>query len=348
MKHQNTDNASPELGKHLAVMPSIPEIRTAAERLAPTLVRTPVVQWESSSAAALFGSADVWLKLELFQVTGTFKPRGALNVAQSLDADTVARGFTAFSSGNHAAAVAFVAKAMSTTAKVVMPRSANPARVEKCRSYGAEIVFVEDGMEAAKTVQEIADREERTFIHPYEGPLTTTGTGTLGLEIVEQINDLDAVVVAMGGGGLCSGVGTAIKQSLPDCEVFAVEPVGADTMFRSFQSGKPQSLDVVRTIADTLAPPLVLPYSFEICRQTIDDIVLVSDNEMREAMAAAYRNLKLALEPGGAAAIAGMMGPLRERLQGKRVCVIVCGSNIDFSGFLNHLKRSQSERPAEE
>lgn len=323
----------------VARLPSLEEIDSAAELLSPYLVKTPTIRWTGPVAQSLFGDGtEVWLKLELLQVTGSFKPRGALNVALNLPAEARRAGFTAFSSGNHAAAVAYSAKMLGTTAKVVMLRTSNPARVANCHGLGAEILYANDGNEAMEMVSDICRTEGRTLIHPYEGPRTTCGTATLGLELVRQAPQLDAVVTAIGGGGLCSGVGAAIKQANATCEVLAVEPTNADTMRRSFRSGVMEQLDSVKTIADSLAPPRTFPYSASVCRQVVDALELVSDRQIRDAMRLLYRHLKMVLEPGGAAAFAGALGPFRERLSGRRVGVILCGSNIDIATFANHLE----------
>jgi threonine dehydratase len=318
----------------VASFPTLDQIRAARARLEPFILETPIWRWRGQEAAHLFGAGtETVLKLELFQHTGSFKLRGALTVMLELTADELARGVTAVSAGNHAIAVAVAAALVGTTAKVVMPRTANPFRVERCRRHGAEVVLVDDVQEAFARVQQIQETEGRIFVHPYEGPLTALGTATLGLEFLAQAPDLDAVIVPIGGGGLCAGVSCAVKQLNPRCLVFGVEPVGADTMFRSFQAGVPQALDRVRTIADSLGAPYALPYSFGLCRRFVDEIVLVDDDELRRAMGALFAGMKLAAEPAGAAATAALCGPLRARLAGAQVGLIVCGANIDLETF---------------
>jgi threonine dehydratase len=313
---------------------SLDDIRAARARLAGRVAQTPVWHWQDRDLAQIVGAQTrVTLKLELFQHTGSFKPRGALAVMLSLDAAALARGVTAVSAGNHAIAVAFAAQIVGTTAKVVMPKRANPLRVARCRDYGAEVVLVEDVQAAFATVEEIRRREGRTFIHPYEGPLTAAGTGTLGLEFAEQAGPLDAVIIPIGGGGLLAGMAAAFKQAQPACRVIGVEPVGADSMARSFATGAPQAIDQVRTIADSLGAPFALPYSFGLCRRYVDEIVRIDDDALRAGMALLFRSMKLAVEPAGAAATAALCGPLRDRLRGQRVGVIVCGSNIDLASF---------------
>jgi len=269
----------------------------------------------------------------LFQRTGSFKARGALVNMLMLTESERARGICAISAGNHAIAAAFAAHSAGVSAKVVMKAGAMPFRIEQCRRYGAEVELAPDVHAAFRRVHEIQEKEGRALIHPFEGLRTSAGTATLGLEFIEQAPDLDAVIVPIGGGGLASGVSTAIKLIKPACEVFGVEPFGADTMYRSFQSGKPESLDRLDTIADSLAAPYALPISFALCRASIDEIVRVSDAEMIAAMRFLLAHAKLAVEPAGAAATAALLGPLRERLAGRRVGLIVCGSNIDAATF---------------
>jgi threonine dehydratase len=321
-----------------ALPPDLPAIRATRARLGDLVVTTPVREWEEPALAREVGPGTrVFLKEELFQRTGTFKPRGALTVMLNLARDALARGVTAVSAGNHAIAVAYAAQVLGTTAKVAMPRTASPYRVDKCRELGAEVELVADVHVAFTRVKQIEAEEGRTFVHPFEGPRTALGTATLGLELMEQVPDLEAVVVPIGGGGLCAGVAAAVKLARPDCRVFGVEPEGADTMRRSFAAGSPQAIDAVRTIADSLGAPHAAPYSFGLCRRYVDDLVLVSDDALRQAMLLLFASAKLAVEPAGAAATAALLGPLRDRLRGRRVGIIVCGANIDAATFSAHL-----------
>lgn len=310
------------------------EIRTAREQLGERVLRTPVHEWQGPVQAELLGAdTKVVLKLELFQRTGTFKPRGALLNMLSLTPDELARGVTAISAGNHAVAVAYAAKTLGTTARVVMIKTANPFRVELCRRFGADLEFAENAHIGFERVREIERDERRAFIHPFEGRRTALGTATVGLEFCEQTEPLDAVIVPVGGGGLCAGVASAVKAIWPTCSVFGVEPTGADSMYRSFAAGEPRSIERIATIADSLGAPYAAPISFELCRRHVESIVLVSDAELRESMRLMLREMKLAVEPAGAAAMAALVGPLRERLRGRRVGLIVCGSNIDAAGY---------------
>lgn len=321
----------------VAASPDIAAIEAARAALGDRIVETPTIPWRSPVVTArLAPGTDVRLKLELMQVTGTFKPRGALTVMLNLPAESLRRGVCAVSAGNHAIAVAYGARVLGTSAKVVMMATANPARVARAEGYGAEVLFADDVHAAFALVERIAADEGRTFVHPFEGPMTALGNATLGLEIVRQTADLDAVIVPIGGGGLAAGVAAAIKVANPRIAVLGVEPTGADSMHRSFAQGAPAKLEAVRTIADSLGPPGSQPYSYALCRRHVDDIVLVDDDALRRAMVVLFEEARLAVEPAGAAATAALLGPLRDRLAGQRVAVIVCGSNIDL-GTWNRL-----------
>jgi threonine dehydratase len=318
----------------MADFPSIADIRAARERLGDWVRETPTWQWRSDAIERAAGAGtQAFLKLELLQYTGTFKARGALLNALALTDEQKQRGVTAVSAGNHAIAVAFAARSVGTTAKVVMPKTANPARVALCRAYGAQVVLTDDVYAAFAEVERIRQDEGRTFIHPFEGALTVLGTATVGIELCTQVENLDAVIVPIGGGGLIAGVACAVKQMQPRCKVYGVEPEGADSMSQSFRTGSPQKLERVATIADSLAAPYALPYSFGVARRFVDEIVTIPDEAMQHAMGLLFADMKLAVEPAGAAATAALCGPLRRTLDGKRVGLIVCGTNIDLATF---------------
>ncbi len=319
-------------------VPSLHDIRAARTRLGTRVVTTPVRELvDDAVAARLAPHTRVWLKEELFQRTGSFKPRGALTVMLDLTADELARGVTGVSAGNHAISLGYCARELGTTATVVMPRTANPYRIALCKELGATVELVDTVHDAFTRVHEIVATQGRTFVHPYEGPRTALGTATVGLEFVEQLQHedapLDAVIVAAGGGGLTGGVACAVKQLSPHTAVYVVEPEGADTMYRSFAAGSPQSIDKVRTIADSLGAPRCEPYSYALNRQFVDDVVLVTDDQIRDAMRLTFRAAKLVTEPAGSAALAALLYPLRDQLAGKTVGLVVCGGNIDATTF---------------
>lgn len=321
------------------VSPESPRLTLADIRAARALlgdrIRTTPVQPLSGPAveAALAPGTRALLKLELFQHTGSFKARGALVNTLSLTEAERMRGICAISAGNHAIAAAFAARAVGTSAKIVMKQGASAFRVAECRRYGGEIVFEPEFEAAFRRVELIQKDEGRTLVHPFEGLRTVQGTGTLGLEFIEQAPDLEAVIVPIGGGGLAAGVATAIRAAKPECRIYGVEPIGADTMFRSFAAGSPQSIAKVETIADSLGTPYALPIGYALCRASIDEIVLIEDREMVAAMRFLLEHARLAVEPAGAAATAALLGPLRERLAGRRVGLIVCGSNIAADAY---------------
>lgn len=317
---------------------SLDEIRMARQQLGDRVLTTPVHEWSGPALAEWMDpGTQVHLKLELFQHTGSFKSRGALLNILSLSPDQLGRGVTAVSAGNHAIAVAYAARALGTSAKIVMIQTANPRRIELCRKYGATIEMAETAHAAFDRATQIEREEGRALVHPFEGRSTALGTATVGLEFCEQVESLEAVIVPIGGGGLGAGVASAVKLLAPACAVYGVEPTGADSMRRSFFAGEPRSIERVATIADSLGAPFAMPTSFELCRRNIDDVVLVSDDELRVSMRSMLEECKLAVEPAGAAAMAALLGPLRERLQGRRIGLIVCGANIDTQSFVRHV-----------
>ncbi len=324
--------------------PSLAEIRATARRLDGKTLETPVWRWQTGVVEQQFAGGEVWLKLELFQKTGTFKLRGAINCIEALDEPARRRGIVAVSAGNHAIAAAYAAKLAGCSAKVVMPRHASPARIAACRDLGAEVLLMPDVHQAFAHGREIERDAARTMLHPYEGPLTAQGTATVGLELMAQVPHLDAVVVPVGGGGLCAGIAAAVKQINPACAVYGVEPFGADALYRSFASGQPEALERVDTVADSLGAPYAMAYSFGVCRRFVNEVVRVSDDEICLAMLHLFRDAKLVAEPAAAVATAALFGPLRERLAGKRVALLVCGSNIDPVRFAELLARGARVR----
>jgi threonine dehydratase len=261
-------------------------------------------------------------------------------VLLGLNPDQLAAGVTAVSAGNHAIATAFAARKLGTSAKVVMPRHASPVRIQSCRDLGAELVLADDVHSAFSTAERIRDNEGRYLVHPFEGPRTAAGTGTLGLELCDQLDCFDAVIVPVGGGGLCAGIASVVRQLRPQCEIFGVEPTGADSMYRSFLASAPVRLDKVTTIADSLGAPYALPYSFALCKESVKEMVLVTDEELRRAMGMLFQELRIAVEPACAASTAALMGPLAGRFKGRKVVLILCGSNIDWATYASqaHLR----------
>lgn len=293
------------------------------------IVRTPTIRC-AGIEDELDNGTTVFGKLEFLQHTGTFKARGALAAVSTLDEQQLATGITAVSAGNHAIAAAFAAREAGTHAKVVMIASANPSRIAACREYGAEIIMADNAHVAFELAEKIQQDEGRFFVHPFDGPDIATGTGTVGLEINEQVDDFDTVVVSIGGGGLIGGVSNTLRQIKPGCEIIGVEAEGADSMHRSYAAGRAESIDEVRTIADSLGAPFATPYSYSLCKKNVSQLAMVSDEELQRAMGFLYKSMKIAVEPACVASTAALLGPLRDELKGQRVVLVFCGSNIDW------------------
>jgi len=321
-------------------VPNLNEIREARELLGDKILHTPVWEWKGQEKDNLFGEGtELFIKLETLQYGGCFKLRGALLNMMALKPEELKKGVTAISAGNHAIAVAYAAKLLGIHAKVVIPKTANPFRVQRCQSYGAEIIYCDTVMDGFERVHEIAKSESRAFIHPFEGYQTALGTATLGLEFADQIEKLDAVVIAIGGGGLCAGVSNAFRQAQPSCKIYGVEPEGADSMNKSFIANRPMAINKIQTIADSLGAPKAEPYSFQLCKKNVEKLVTVSDQELILAMKIIAEELKMMVEPACAAGIAACLNPLKDELYGKRVGIVFCGSNMDintFCGYVNN------------
>ena len=312
---------------------NLASVRARHADLAGSIIHTPTTRLASPVVGQILASDQVYLKLECYQRTGTFKARGALSVARAIPDRDRAKGITAASAGNHAIAAAWAARQLGVSAKVVMQSTANPFRVALARAEGAELIMKEGGLAAIGEAERLAEDEGRTFIHPFEGINTTLGAAGVGLEIMEDLAAIgagaDAVIVSVGGGGLISGVAAGVKLVNPNCAVYGVEPEGADSVSRSLAAGKPVTLDKVDTIADSLGPPFSLPYGLSVIREFVDDVVRITDDQILAGLVVLQEEGKLAVEPAAGAAMAAALGPLRARLQGKRTVILICGANID-------------------
>lgn len=317
--------------------PDLAAFQAQAKILHEHLRLTPIQSWESPTKDAFVGTAcQPVLKLELFQKAGSFKARGALTVVSRMSEEEKERGIVAGTGGNHGVAVALAAKAYNVDAKVIVPKTINAMRLKAIKDLGASVMQVDNIADVLNEMYKIAEEENRTVVHPFESENITLGTGTLGAEFIEQVPDLDAVIIPIGGGGLASGVACAIKQAKPDCIIYGVEPVGANTMSVAFETGKTGLLEGgPKSIADSLSAPYSAPYSYSVCRKFIDEIVLIDDIEMRRAMKILFEDLKLAVEPAGAATTAALIGPLKDKCAGKKVGLIICGANIDTETFFS-------------
>ena len=320
--------------------PTLAEIQTAADSLKGRIVDTPAVGLTSDRITRyLPAGVAATLKLELFQQTGSFKARGELLAIDALSDAEREVGVTGVSAGNHAVALSWAAAAGNVSVKVVMPEYADPVRIAACRQMGAEVVLTKDIAEAFATVQTIHESEGRKVLHPFDSEHMVLGAATIGLEMAAARPD--AIIIPIGGGGLIAGIASAVKLVSPETLVFGVEPTGAAAMSASFTAGKPVTIPKVDTIADSLGAPMALPYSYGIIRENVDQIVTVSDDEMKRAMVILFDALKLACEPACASSTAALIGPLAETLKGKRVGLIACGSNIGEVKFAGYLREGR-------
>ena len=320
-------------------VPTLEAIRELSAALEPYVFKTPVLD---KDALADLAGTRLNFKFELLQASGTFKARGAFSNMLALDDKQRQAGVTCVSAGNHAVAVAYAAMKLGIGAKVVMIKTASPFRVALCHQYGAEVVMADNGAAAFERVRQIEQEEGRFFVHPFNGYRTVLGTATLGYEWATQAPALDAVILPIGGGGLAAGVASAFKLVQPDCKVYGVEPEGADGMAQSFRAGHPIKMGPMQGIADSLMAPHTEAYSYELCSRSIDRLVTVSDDQIRRAMLHLFEELKLSPEPACAAAAAGLLGPLREELEGQRVGVLLCGTNTDLPTLTKHLDAARA------
>ncbi|MFQ5437278.1 MAG: pyridoxal-phosphate dependent enzyme [Paracoccaceae bacterium] len=328
--------------EHLIKGLTLDAMREQHRQLRPHVVATPSIGLDTPRLAPLLAGGALFLKLENVQKTGTFKARGALSVALAIPQARRVAGITAASAGNHAIAAAWAARHIGVSAKVVMMATANAYRVARARDFGAEVIMIEGPAEAMARAEQLAGDEGRTYIHPFEGPLTTLGAAGVGLELCEQVAGLDAVVVSVGGGGLVSGVAAAVKQLRPGCKVYGVEPEGACTMRLSLDAGRPVAIERVTTLADSLGAPSAMPFSFGVCQRFVDKVVTVSDDEICAGVVLYQEEAKLAVEPAAGAALAAALGPLRRDLAGLRTGIVVCGSNIDAASYRKVLQRGEA------
>ena len=304
------------------------DVQAAAQRLHGIAHRTPILTSHTLDGLA---GGSVYVKAECFQRGGAFKFRGAYNKIASLPEDERERGVLAYSSGNHAQAVAIAARLLGTSATIVMPEDAPAAKLAATRGYGAEIVmydrFAED---RAKIGAQLAQERGLALVKPYDDPLVMAGQGTVALELLVEVPDLDLLVTPVGGGGLIAGCATVAKTLNPELRVAGVEPDAGDDTARSLASGKRVNVGVPRTIADGLQAAEPGELTFSVNRELVDEIVTVSDAEIVDAMAFLFDRMKLVVEPSGAVGIAAL---LNGRLRGTAVGVVISGGNVGAQRF---------------
>ena len=282
--------------------------------------------FSASSLGAPLG-VSLHLKAELFQKTGSFKVRGVLNKMKQLPAADIGRGFITLSAGNHGAALSWAARQAGSRATVVMPAHAVASKVVMVRLYGGEPVLTAGSL--IDEVKRLQAERGLTMVHPFDDLDMIAGHGTAGLEILEDVPDLDAVIVPVGGGGLISGIAAAIKLTRPGTQVIGVEPTGADVMTRSLAAGRPERMDKPTSVADGLAAPFAGEHTFAHVTQYVDRIVLVDDDAILRALRALIERAKLAAEPAGAASLAALTSGAITLPRNSRVVCVVSGGNAD-------------------
>ncbi len=307
---------------------TLDDIEAAAERISGRVRRTPCIRSRFNLNPLRDG--ELLLKLECLQVTGSFKARGANNAILSLDEAALERGVITASGGNHGLAVAYAGQASETSTLIYLPARTPPEKAEKLRAWGAEVVIEGDLWDDAnEAALKRAERDGLTYIHPFADPRVIAGQGTVGREMLKQSSHIDVMVVAIGGGGLISGIATAAKAIKPDIRVIGVEPVGAPTLTRSLEQGEVVTLSGIETQALTLAPRRSAAINLGIVGRHVDEIVLVSDDEMRQAARWLWFEAGVAAELSGAAALAALQSGKVDVPDDAAVAAVICGAGAD-------------------
>ncbi|MEO8972977.1 MAG: threonine/serine dehydratase [Ktedonobacteraceae bacterium] len=310
-------------------MITLQDIQEARLRIAGSIRRTPIVA--ASPVKQYRNEAEaLYLKLENMQVTGSFKARGAVNTVLSLAPADVAQGLVTASGGNHGLGVAYAGWLAQVPVTIYLSHNTPLSKARKLERWGARVVYEgavwDDANRAALLV---AEREGFTYVHPFANPTVIAGQGTIGLEILEDMPDVDVLLVAIGGGGLISGISVAAKAIRPDIKIIGVEPVGAPTLYESLRAGQVIELPEIRTVANTLAPRMSAALNLDIIQRNVDEVVLVTDEEMQEAARWLWFEMGVAAELSGAASVAALLTG-KVRLQpSQKICALICGAGND-------------------
>jgi threonine dehydratase len=316
---------------------SFQNILKASRRIRNFVTRTPTYR---SVVFSQRTGAEVYLKLECFQPVGVFKIRGAVNKLCSLSPSELKKGLVTPSSGNHGLSVAYAAKISGTKAVVVVPENAVKEKVEAIENYGAEVVkYGKDYDEAYSKALAIQKKTKNTFVHPFNDLYVISGQGTIGLELLEDIPDLNTIVVPVGGGGLISGIAIAAKTLKPNIKIIGVQAKGAPAIYRSWKAGRIVEIDSVKTVADGLASRKPLDLTFKIIRKHVDDILLVTDSEIGEAVLELLREAHILAEPSGAASLAALLFRYHPKPK-EKVAIIISGANISTDYLASLLKQT--------
>ena len=308
--------------------PTIQDIREAQERLKPHIKHTPLLRAEKIEKAA---GCQLYLKPETLQITGAFKIRGALNKTLSLPREEIAKGIIATSSGNHAQGLAYAARMLGVKAILVLPVTTPKIKIANTQALGAEVILF-DGDTAArwKRVYEIAEENGYVPVHAFEDPLVMAGQGTIGCEILEDLPDVDTVIIPMGGGGLISGIATAIKETRPSVRVVGAEPALTPKYYHSRLNKERTTLPLKNTIADGLRISVPGQNPYPIIERYVDEIVLVEDEHIIQGMRALAKDAKLIAEPAAAIGIGALLAGVLKVRPDEKVCVVLTGGNWDL------------------
>ena len=307
--------------------PSIDDFNNTLSDINKYIHKTPIV---SSSSLNKIYNTNIFFKLELFQKTGSFKTRGAINKLLKLSDLERDKGVITISAGNHAQAISWACSQFNIKSKIVMPFDASPSKVEATKSYGGEVILTKNNM--MDECNDIKEKEGLTFVHPFDDIDIILGQGTIGVEIIEKLNNIDYAFISIGGGGLISGIACVLKSINPKIKIIGVEPINSNVMTKSISSNKPETFDtnINKTLADGLAAPFAGNLTFEFVKKYVDDIINVSENEMIESMRVIIERLKVIPE---AAASACFVPILKNKLSIKKntnSIIVLCGGNIDL------------------
>jgi threonine dehydratase len=318
---------------------SINDVFDAQNRINGVIRRTPLVR---SGALSRASGVELFLKAENFQKTGSFKIRGACNRIFSLDREDGKKGVITASSGNHGQAVAYAARMRGYPATVVMPEGGSPVKAATIRDYGAELLFCGTTSGERISFAETMSRERGiAFIPPYDDPMIMAGQGTIGIEILDELDGVAAVLVPTGGCGLISGIATAVKGKNPSVAVFGVEPEGSDSTGISFRAGRRTALDKISTVADGIRTTIPGELTFPVVQKYVDGMITVTDSDILRAQRLILERCKMLAEPTGAVSVAAALcGALPEKFKGKRVVAVVSGGNVALPELAEYLKKS--------
>jgi len=306
---------------------TLKDIEAARERLKGIVLRTPLI---FSHTLSRLGGREVYLKLENLQTTGSFKLRGALNRLTLLKERGEGDKVVAASAGNHAQGVAYAAAHLGIPATIVMPEGASISKQMATRGYGAEVILYGQDISQAVEKARALEAEGYVFIHPYDDPEVIAGQGTLGLEILEDLPEVNTVVVPVGGGGLAAGVTLALKASKPEVLIIGVQTMQVPSLVEAFMKGIPTPVPALPTLADGIRVPLTGRLPFTILKEYLRDLALVEEREIAQALLLLLEDKKILAEGAGAVAAAALLGPLADRHLGRQVVLLVSGGNIDM------------------